>query len=98
MPRILLFLSLLGIASAIGFFFQRDTTNPNSLTLRCVGPGDVVYSNPVFFRYGERYVLVDSLTVAEGVRWEVTRNREGSFQCAETLEGERSAAKVIVGE
>ena len=43
-------------------------------------------------------MLVDGLTVAEGVRWEVTRDREGSFQCAAAMEGERSAAKVIVGE
>ena len=43
-------------------------------------------------------VDINSQAVTEGVRWEVTRDKEGSFQCAATLEGERSAAKVIVGE
>ena len=100
MPRILLFLSLLGITSAVapGFTVGREASNPNSLTLRCVDPEDNTLSNPVFFRDGEQFVLVGSQTVAEGVRWEVTRNREGSFQCAATLEGERSATRVIVGE
>ena len=98
MPHILPLLCLLEMASAVGFTFLRDPGNPNFIALRCLDPSNVTCRNPEFFRDGEPFVLVDSQDVVEGVRWEVTRNREGSFQCAETLEGERSMAVAIVGK
>ena len=93
-------LHLLAMASAqIEFTVLRNTSIPNLLTLRCVDRLDRLISNPEFFRDGQPYDLPDRVVVEDvGVNWFVTRETEGSFQCATSLSSSRSMATVIVGK
>ena len=94
-------LHLLAMASAqIEFTILRNTSsNPNLLILRCVDRLDQLISNPEFFRDGQPYDLPDRVDVENvGVNWFITRETEGSFQCATSLSGSRSMATVIVGK
>ena len=98
-------LDLLAVASAqeVVLSFKRNLTSssPNLITLRCeeAGGSQMAVADALFFRNGVLYMLPLRQPGPNGaVIFTVTREIEGSYQCAREESSERSNTKVIVGE